>query len=205
MLLADKAGDEERRSAHQAEPIGRFDLDTQETKTVTMSSDTNFFCTSTDILASAAAWEALIPLHYYPISAEEPCIPADSLSTCLQDPTFGREGHRLLISNRSTRVHAETIESSAREWFAYNLRKNPTAITLYLGLHQADILTPGSLATLGKSEEAVSLYKTLAKQLKKQCRRVHSYWVGPEALSLLRSGFRLAHNRTASSVYDLRE
>lgn len=170
-----------------------------------MSSDTNFFCTSSDILSFAAVWEALVPLHYYPISAEKPCIPADSLSACLHDPSFGREGQRLLISNRSIRVQAETIESAERKWFAYNLRKNPRAITLYLGRQEADLLTPGSLATLGKSDEALSLYKTVSKQLKKRCRRVHSYWVGPEALGLLRSGFRLAHNRTASSIYDLRE
>jgi hypothetical protein len=171
-----------------------------------MSSELHFFCTWEDLLLCMKEVEAAEQLHYYPAVSSTPDLePALTIGAPALDPA-ALKVRQLLVARRRTQVRARTLGRAIEHpWYAFDLLENPDAVMLDIGHREGEVLTPGRLSTLGQSSESISLFKNSSKHFKKKCQRVKSYWVGPEALALLRAGTRLAVNETASRIYDLRE
>jgi hypothetical protein len=72
------------------------------------------------------------------------------------------------------------------------------------GLYMQRCLIPGMIHSPGLIE-GIDLYKDFSKEVALGFTKVYRFWVGPEALELLKSGFRLATgNAEAGPEEDLR-
>jgi hypothetical protein len=168
--------------------------------------DLNFFCTVDDAVLCMKEAEDQEPLQYHPTASATPSPEPVLTIAALGPEVLAQHEPRFLATRRGEQVRVRRVEpSSGGPWYAFDLLENPDAVMLYFGGQRGTVLTPGSVSTLGGSSETVSLFKRISRHFKKKCRRVKSYWVGPEALALLRSGWRLTVNETASRIYDLRE
>jgi len=81
---------------------------------------------------------------------------------------------------------------------------NSSSATLKLGFLPAlNILTPGSVGTTARDGSGVNIVRQFERVIRKRFTRVKSYWVGKEALAMLRSGARLTVGEKATPEYDL--
>jgi hypothetical protein len=199
----------ERGSNYQAKQERRDDADSKEAKisqSKAATMDLNFFCTVADVVLCMKGTEDQEPLQYHLKESATPSSEPVLTITAVAPDVIARHERQFLASRRGDQLRVRKVEpSSGHPWYAFDQVENPDAVMLYFGSQTGTVLTPGSVSTLGGSSEAVSLFKLISKHFKKKCRRVKSYWVGPEALALLRSGWRLTVNETASRTYDLRE
>ena len=82
--------------------------------------------------------------------------------------------------------------------------ENPNTVILNVGGEWIDgSLISGSVTTVSASPISQSLMRTLHSGIKKHFTRVRAFWVGPEALSALRSGKRLTYAVQSPPEYDL--
>jgi hypothetical protein len=82
--------------------------------------------------------------------------------------------------------------------------ENPESITCTLGgRYGNDCLIAGRVATISKDEQSASLYRVFARSIRKQFKRIKSFWLGPEAHSLWVAGCRLTTDVSGSRAYDL--
>jgi hypothetical protein len=171
-----------------------------------MSRELRFFCTDADVVRSLSELDEKEQLRYFPtVSIAPDPEPARTLTAALS-LGFAQYPRIVLVARRGSEVRPRQVEPSARSpWYAFDLLQNSEAGILHLGTRNGALLTPGNFSILGRSSEALSLFKAMFRSFQKTCRRVKSYWVGSDALGLLRSGGRLAASETASRTYDLRE
>ena len=89
--------------------------------------------------------------------------------------------------------------------YAVDQSLNPSSIVLKPGGVYADqCVIAGQLGTICEDEESVELYGKFATAIQDRCQRIGAYWLGPEAVSLLRAGRRLTIGINASTALDLR-
>lgn len=67
-----------------------------------------------------------------------------------------------------------------------------------------DALLYGEVGTVSSSKFASELYRSFVQLIKKRFKKIHAYWVGPEAYMLGRSGIRLTIGGNSPREYDLR-
>lgn len=90
--------------------------------------------------------------------------------------------------------------------YAVDQMLNSDSIVLAPGGEWKDeMLIAGSFATLSSLPNAQRLMKLLRGLMQKHFTKIKMYWVGPEALLRLRSGFRLTIAEQSSPEYNLRE
>ena len=171
-----------------------------------MGAELNFFCTTKDILLCMREVERAERLRYYPDSSTTSCPKvAVSADEIISDITT-EHGARFLVTRSHVFACPRKIEPSIGEpWYAFDLMGTPDGVMVAWGGQKKMALLPGSISALKKTTESASLFKSMSEKFKKGCRRIKSYWVGPEALVLLRSGHRLTSSETSSGLYDLRE
>lgn len=87
---------------------------------------------------------------------------------------------------------------------ADQLQNSGTALLYLGGLLAADRLLPGSFGTVDSDPAARALYDVIAKRIKKTFERVKTYYVGPEAASLLDKGARLMQTSKSPVTFDLK-
>lgn len=171
-----------------------------------MSVALQFFCTRQDVLECLEAAEGSESLKYYAMSsgddAAEPWRSAAEVSSQFPETI---EAHWVVARDGATLLARKIESDDGRVWYAVDQLQNPDTVLIHLGIRKGEILSPGSLSTVSRTAESVSLFKNLERHFKKRCKKVKSYWVGPEALVLLRSGWRLASSETSSRTYDLQE
>jgi hypothetical protein len=171
-----------------------------------MANSLEFFCTADDIRTCLKAAEATQALRYYRVDAPVPDVPPEESVDACSEEIDGHAEMQLLMAREGVHVRARKVQPSGSDaGYAFDQLENPDTVMMHFGLRKAGLLTRGTVSTLGKTAESRALFLHFAKHFKKSCTKVQAYWVGPEALSLLRSGYRFTTNETASRAYDLRE
>jgi len=171
-----------------------------------MGRSLELFATTSDLISILSLAEQVQPVHYYRIHNNEPTpAPIESIAALGSKIDEARESYWLVV-RAGVLVRARRVTPrEADVWYSFDHSENPDSILLYIGARQGNVLTPGSIWTAGATPESHSLFKLFSKWFKKRSRRVRAYWVGDQALAMLRSGFRLTKNETASRIYDLQE
>ena len=98
------------------------------------------------------------------------------------------------------------VDSTGRtRWMVDNGNNDDTVVLTMAGLWGRDILLPGNMSTLHETKPAQQLMRRFMSALKKSgFVKVNMWWVGPEALAMLKAGKRLATAAVESPPeYDL--
>jgi hypothetical protein len=83
---------------------------------------------------------------------------------------------------------------------------NPDSIVFTPGGEwKKQMIIAGLFATVSSSQPAQQLMRQINGAVRKYFTKINAYWVGPEALARLRSGFRLTMAEQSPPMYDLRE
>ncbi|QJE95266.1 hypothetical protein [Luteolibacter luteus] len=71
------------------------------------------------------------------------------------------------------------------------------------GQFESNVLIAGQIGTVSESEWSLRAFAIFQKEVRKRFEKVKSYYVGKEALKLLRDGWRLTANVRSPEAYDL--
>lgn len=158
----------------------------------------HLFATRRDLELGSIAIERQQELQYVDCSAAESASPIryDSLLD-LPDLGVNRTGNHLLpaflVMPRKARVHVQSVpQRKGGVRYVVDQLGNPGSIVFQPGgMFEAKCLVAGHIGTIHDDPGARQLFRTFSAVVTKGFKKVRSYWVGPEALSLLHSGFRL--------------
>lgn len=110
-----------------------------------------------------------------------------------------------LVSPAVIQVHVRAVPQRAGGTrYSIDQLANPDTITLTLGgLHSSGALISGRVATASRSDSAKLLLSAFSRAIAAQFTRVNAFYVGPDAMSLLRRGGRLTHSVASPPEYNL--
>ena len=100
-----------------------------------------------------------------------------------------------MVSNRDTKnnVHTFVGQNGEKRWTLDNCDNEETVILTMAGLWRGEMLLPGLLATLHETPVAQQLMKWFLAALKvEKFTKVDGWWLGKEALEMLKAGKRLS-------------
>ena len=173
-----------------------------------------FFATPVDIKPVLSAYESYAEIKFvemgytsYPdraIYLNSSEIPDVGLST----HETGSASKDYLVSYRDTKniVREFVDETGVPGWRLSNADNEDTIILTTAGLWKGSVLLPGNVQTLHSTLVAQQLMKWYLKALRSESFiLVDTFWVGREALEMLKAGKRLAMNAVQSPPkYDLK-
>lgn len=88
--------------------------------------------------------------------------------------------------------------------YAVDQVNNPQTIALQTGGRHGEYqLIAGQIGTVGNGAQSDELYAIFAKNIRKQFEKIKSFYVGPEAVSMLDAGIRLSATPKSPQAYDL--
>ncbi len=160
-----------------------------------------FFATKSDIEPVLLRFQAEQPLQFVKnVNITSP--PQAAITRVTDIPTVGFATHRssvgsdqYLVSSQDAPIMPDTIRGAQGETrFVYNHSKWPKSVVMRLGgLWLGRTLLPGLVDTLHDTTDAQALMKRFLKSLKSEdFNKVDIYWVGKEAMAMLKAGRRLA-------------
>jgi hypothetical protein len=172
-----------------------------------------FFSTPADAAPLLSAFETGAPVKYVkygqsatpnpPIHLNSSQIPSLGLAT----ETTGSSSISYLVSSQESIQNMERFVDSAGQtrWLIDNGNNDGSVILTLAGLWGRDILLPGNMSTLHETKPAQQLMRRFLSALKKSgFVKIDMWWVGPDALEMLRGGKRLATAAVESPPdYDL--
>ena len=106
----------------------------------------------------------------------------------------GSRSQGYMVSLRDTKNHMEvsTIKNGEKRWNLFNAHNEETVILVMGGIWKTGTLLPGSMATLHQNPAAQQLMKWFLAALKQDdFTKVREWWVGREAMEMLKAGKRL--------------
>jgi len=112
-----------------------------------------------------------------------------------------------LLTDWQLQVQADKFQLFSGETrFSIDQRLNPDTIVMNPGgLWKPDIIISGSFATISENPVAQSLMRIVRHTVRRSFTRIKAFWVGPEALKSLRSGWRLTGAEQSPREFDLQE
>jgi hypothetical protein len=107
---------------------------------------------------------------------------------------------------RGTKLHTEEVPQEAGGiCFAISQLMNDDTITFSAGgWYGSDVILYGRIGTISNSTTSKNLYNIFAKSLREHLEKLQEFFVGPEALSLAKSGVRLTIGAASPAEFDLR-
>lgn len=87
--------------------------------------------------------------------------------------------------------------------YAYDQRANPVSVVVKFGGSNNGFVIAGQIGTVSDDESSIRLYSALAKLIRRSFRKIESYYVGPAAEAMMRTGARLTYSQNAPKEYDL--
>lgn len=109
-----------------------------------------------------------------------------------------------LVCDRASPIVLRTIQGNGAEWFSVDQLLNPDTIEFTpAGIWDDKVVISGRVATVSETSRAQALMRLFSKTIKHHFTKVKAYYVGPEALSLLKSGHRLTPAANAATTIDL--
>lgn len=172
----------------------------------------SFFATQSDLLPVLQAVEGSRPFEYIPSgSFNAPTVKRlESLITSpnLGIATVGDSNHEAtyLIASRGTEVQIRDVpQRRGGVKYAVDQVANPKTIAIRPGgMYQDKYLIAGQIGTASDDKDSFELFKLFSGELTKRFEKVKSFYVGPEARTLLDKGWRLTASVKASPEYDLK-
>lgn len=175
-----------------------------------------FFATSNDIRPIVSALDAAGNIGFVRVGQHETenppilsgaDIPPPGIAT--HETASGPTSY--LIVPRMGELHARQYVSEdpdtvgKKRWSVYNGFNEDSVEMTLAGIWDDDTLLPGSIKTMHTSKFAQSIMRAFQAALKKQkFEKVQSWWLGQEALDMLRTGKRLSTTAVQSPPeYDL--
>lgn len=159
-----------------------------------------FFATPVDIVSVLNRFEANAPLKFvemgnlttsnraiYLNSSE---IPNPGIATY----ETGSLSQGYMVSHRDTKnnMHSFVGRKGEKRWSLDNSDNEETVILTMAGLGRTGTLLPGNMATLHETPVAQQLMKWFQSALKQEgFTKVRDWWLGREALAMLKAGKRL--------------
>jgi len=171
------------------------------------------FATKQDLLPALLAAEEKQPAKYVlaePNSTgttQEYLTAASLPSLGTADQPDGIGCRRYLVTEPHRSVQPRRIVSNdGSVWYAIDQMINPDTIEVAPGgTWQDDTLISGRIETLSDTACGQRLLRVFRAAIRKRFVRIHAYWVGREACSLLDRGLRLTASVRSPREYDLRK
>ncbi|HZE85250.1 MAG TPA: hypothetical protein VE035_13140 [Puia sp.] len=175
------------------------------------SKQTFFFAEWEDISPIIKEAESKMEVHYYLTgSFEDPEIPHYMSFSETPDPgrvKYGDWNHHddYLVMPRDTLVAIREVpQRKGGIRYLVDQLANSKGIALKIGgIFQEGILVGGRLATGSENEFSLGFYKLLSTMIKKQFTRIGTFYVGKNAETRLREGWRLVTDDKSPKEYDL--
>lgn len=174
----------------------------------------HFFAMPSDIERVLRCFESNTPLKFVEMGTLSTPNRAIYLESS-QIPNFGIATHETgslskgyMVSFQDTKNHmnVSTLKNGEKRWNLFNADNEETVTLGMAGLWKTGTLLPGSMATLHETLVAQKLMKWFLSALKQEgFTKVREWWIGPEALEMLRAGRRLTTTAEQSPPeYDLK-
>lgn len=175
----------------------------------------HFFATPADVVPVLERFEANAPLKF--VVADNLTTPnPTTYLTASEIPEPGVSTHetgalsrQLLVSARDAKTHLRTFvgDRGEKRWMTDNGFNEETVALTLAGRWGEDILLPGNMSTLHDTAAAQQLMKGFRAALKGEgfVQVNRAWWLGREAMEMLRAGKRLATAAVQSPPdYDLK-
>ncbi|MFC2250028.1 hypothetical protein ACETRX_10420 [Labrys portucalensis] len=103
-------------------------------------------------------------------------------------------------------ISEDPMTFGRKQWSVYNGFNEDSVEMTLAGIWEGKVLLPGSVKTMHNTPFAQMVIRKFASLLKQaQFKKIQSWWLGPEALQMLRAGKRLSTTAVQSPPdYDLR-
>jgi hypothetical protein len=173
-----------------------------------------FFAVLEDIEQILKNIETTIEVHYYKTGLmDSKNIP--NYSSIFDTPKIGvalsgdwNKIDNYLVMKKETLLNIETVPQRAGGIkFAVDQLNNQNSVTLKLGGIYNDaenVIVAGRVATISDYEDSNELYKLFSTKIKKEFKKIGTFYVGKKAEEKLKMGWRLVTNEKSPNEYDLR-
>lgn len=192
-----------------------------------MSKILYFYATKSDVLAVTSEIESKHPIKYVHFG-HTTCLRPETFTTAEQIPHLGIASHpsavagdKFLVCDAAKKIQGRQLKTLTeadaaksdfdlkpligKTRYAIDQLGNPDTISFAAGGTWKDgTLLHGSIGTASKSKRSLSLMREFELEIKKQFVRVKAFYVGPEALQLLKNGKRLTAAQQSPPEYDLK-
>lgn len=196
-----------------------------------MSKNLYFYATRNDLLTVMRKVESEVAIKYVRFG-HTASVPPESFSSAAQIPNLGTASHpsagageKFLVCNAETIIRPRQLkiltaddvkrfdandEASPMQLvgvkrYAIDQLENPDTIAFNGGgMWEGHILLHGAFGTASESKVSLSLMRRFQTALRKTFVKVRAFYVGPEALTFLKSGGRLTMAVQSPPEYDLR-
>jgi hypothetical protein len=170
-----------------------------------------FFALQEDILSVLEIVETGGPIKYARMGGQ-----FDTLKTFnagAEIPQLGRASsdssiscESFLVAHRETPIQLRFLEKvNNRQRFAVDQLLNPDTIALTPGgLWDEETVLNGRAATVSESQRSEDLMKRFQAAIKKNFRKIKTFYVGPQAYTLLEQGKRLTISAQSPREFDLK-
>ena len=172
-----------------------------------------FFATPTDVVPVLERFEANAPLKFVEIgNLTTPNRAIHLRSSDIPNPGIsthetGHGSKAFMVSHRDLKNHMRAFVGSKgeRRWTLDNGDNEETVILTLAGLWETGTLLPGVMDTLHQTPTAQQLMKWFLAALKQEgFTKVDIWWLGKEALKMLRAGGRLTQAEQSPSEFDVK-
>jgi hypothetical protein len=189
-----------------------------------------FYATREDLLAVTEEVESVMPIKYVRFG-QTTKLPPKSFKSASEIPNLGIATNpsavgcekflvcdsQVVIKARALKVLAEEdvnrsmIENKSsltrligQERFAIDQLVNPETICFRSGgLWNSEILLHGGIDTASQSKPSMALMKEFKKAIQRNFTKIKAFYVGLQALGLLKSGYRLTISAQSPKEFDL--
>lgn len=177
-----------------------------------MSQTIHIYATKADLLPVLVAVEAQQPVQYV-LTGNFSHRPRKRYATATAIPSLDRADsdtgstcRSYLVADSHQEIAVRTLNGVGGTRFLIDQLENPDTIVIQPGGFWTDgSLLSGDIGTASDSAVSTTLMKRVASVLKKSFTKIKAYYVGTEALSLLRTGRRLTPSAQSTGRLDLRE
>jgi hypothetical protein len=171
-----------------------------------------FFATRGDLEPGLELVESKLRLKY--VQYLDPGPAPLTFSSLTQVPDLGvarsgdhMTGHCYLVVDAAAQVPVLAVtQKSGQVQHMIDLDRAPPALILRTGgVFGERVLVAGNVGPVGQREESLALYRAYASELLRRFEKIKAYQVGPEAVRLLDTGWRMVTISVRSPAgYDLR-
>lgn len=172
----------------------------------------NFYALRRDILLVLESVERVTNIQYARM-INAPSAAVEVFRRAVEIPTLGQADRETgstcdsyLVLEATARVYTRAVRGTGGiERLCIDQLSNPDSLILMpAGMWKEDVVLGGMIGTASQSPVARMLLKRFEAVFRKSFCRVGAYWVGPDAMELLRTGKRLTASVQSPPEYDLR-